>query len=556
LFNKTFEGVNKIILDHLEEHGKLWKAEPYTHEYPHNWRTGAPLIYYLRPSWYFNTNAIRDLMVAANDKVTWYPDHVKEGRFGEWLKNNVDWAISRERFWGTPLPFFVQGDNITTRHPVGYHKPQADDAHRTPEVLDCWFDSGAMPFAAYQEYVQADFICEATDQTRGWFYALMAIGVAVKGESPFKTVLCLGHVLDKNGQKMSKTKGNVVDPEVMFQKYGADAVRWYMAKCPVGNSLIFNEKDVEGITKSFLNRLWNSFTFFDMYAKIETFKELAFGGTDSTDQWIFARRKQLIKTCADGYDNYNFISVALAIEKFVDDLSNVWIRANRSRFWNTDGGKTDKYAFTMLYRCLSVVCQVAAPIIPFITDKIWNGLSEERVSSVHLTDWPTFLPLTDGEKELVTDMELAQSLVEAGHKIRNEKGVKIRQALLSISVPEKPKHFEQVVLDELNIKQMLVGDLQIDFTMTEELLAEGVARDFVREIQTLRKRMGLEVTDRITMKTNYGTNTKLKERLTKHSGDISKKLLVVEWTEDEPSSINGVYVNLNEDKIAVEIVKK
>jgi isoleucyl-tRNA synthetase len=536
LFSQTFEGTNKLVLEHLGT--RVFKTEPYTHSYPHNWRTGKPLIYRLRPSWYVSTTKIKDELIAANDKVIWYPDHVKEGRFGDWLRNNVDWSISRERFWGTPLPFGKKG-GISL--PSGFHKPESDAKDRTEDVLDCWFDSGAMPFAAFDTYQQADVICEAVDQTRGWFYSLLAIGVAIKGESPYKTVLCLGHLLDKDGQKMSKAKGNTVDPMAMFEKYGADAVRWYMAKTVVGNSMCFIDKEIK--TNTVINRLLNCLQFYQTYAKIDNVRYPIGVNYNTVDRWIAVAVQTLAKDCHTAYTEYNFARVCELVDKFVDQLSNIWLRANRQRFWNTDNKGVDNNAYAVLQYCLRTVCKVVAPIMPFVSEHVYQQL---HWSSVHLEKFPIDMSHWQ-DIPLLQKMAVVQQVIVEGRRQRDAKGIKLRQPLRSMTVPLSLdiEGFEDLVKNEVNVKSLVrEGEaLNVDTTLDEDLISEGLVRDFIRAVQVLRKDSGFDVTDRIILTVDHRDDAVFEKRLASGVTEATEKLLVLEWRKgpvsDTSESVTG-----------------
>jgi isoleucyl-tRNA synthetase len=592
-----------------------------THQYPHNWRTGKPLIYYLRPCWYVAVNKYRDKLIAANEKVEWFPGWVKNGRFGEWLKGNVDWAISRERFWGTPLPFFTVGSpnqsaegplqderRFEVMLPSAAHRPEADarldviftppleselpavEWVRTPEVLDCWFDSGAMPFAAFDEYKQADVICEAIDQTRGWFYSLLAIGVALKGEAPYKNVVCLGHLVDKHGQKMSKTKGNAVDPWEMFNKYGADAVRWYMAKVPTGNQITFNEDDLKTVRQVFMNRLWNTYQFLEQYRRImmpwfDPGKYTHSPPPSAMDQWILSLCNRLLKDCESHYKLYQFSRVVEDVEWFLDQVSNVWVRANRARFSVPhkvgEHYYEDEWAFYTLRECLLSICFVIAPIMPFMSEYIYQRIEglgrcidfEGEIHSVHLKDWPKYLynPLYHWRKdwaspipesELFQQMQEAQDIIAVGHKLRNSAGIKVRQPLQAIHVPERlrMKHFEEFVREELNVKAVLyfmasTGSPQdvitLNTTLTPQLLAEGSARDFVRAVQVVRKDMGLQIADRIDLVVDWRGNDKLRDEVNLCQQDVTDKLHAIYWREGEGNQ----EIKVSNSTIAVRVAK-
>lgn len=570
VFYKNFDKADNLVLGVLQERGLLQQIEPFTHEYPHNWRTGLPLIYYLRPSWFVSVKKLREEMVGANETVNWFPAHIKDGRFGKWIAGEVDWAISRERFWGTPLPFY--GD--TYFFPPGTHKPEADEPidglQRTPEVLDCWFDSGAMPFAAeLGGYRPADVICEAVDQTRGWFYSLMVIGVAMTGKSPYKNVLCLGHVLDKDGHKMSKSKGNTVDPMALFEKYGADAVRWTMAKNPVGNSLIFKEEDIRNVSVGFLNRLWNCWTFYDMYAKAKNCRVdgSAVDMSEGTlNRWIMAEADQMYRACGALYDNYNFSAATEHVEKFVDKLSNIWLRAKRNDF-NCDVESVYRSSFAVLAYCLESVCIAAAPIIPFITDEIYHNFNRE---SVHLMDFESIPAVCAQYRELMAQMDAAQEAIALGHAVRKEKGVKVRQPLSTFYVPARinPEWvvFDWLIMEELNVKKVLRSGYEIpepryDLEITDELLGEGYARELTRTVQQMRKDMGLEVGDQIKLTLDGGDGA-VEALIGPHVDDICKKVNAKNFSADASEVSTGTsgpatdkLVKLDIHTVAVRVEK-
>jgi len=568
----NFATANEMVLFELDKEGLVYRTEPYSHEYPHNWRTGKPLIYYLRNSWYIKVNEFRGALLKANENVHWHPSHIQQGRFGEWLKGDVDWSISRERFWGTPLPFYSAENGKRIIFPDFPHKPEADADFglwkRTPEVLDCWFDSGAMPFAAFEEYQQADCICEAIDQVRGWFYSLLVIGVAMKGEAPYKNVVCLGHILDKDGQKMAKSKGNAIDPWKMFEKYGADAIRWYMVRNPVGNSLIFDEVELRSVSHSFINRFWNCFAFYEMYRDIEkpTLLNLegegvwnyraAFAELHIMDRWILTQLAMLVNVTSVDYECYDFSLVVEEIDKFVDSLSNVWIRANRSRFWNAENVNTDRAAFSTLHKCLTTLCRIVAPIMPFISEYMWSKLEK---GSVHLQDYPPTCNVHPDDEEYTKEMERALAIVKAGNNCRNEAGIKVRQILQSVYVPEdyKLNMFGMFVLEELNVREIIYrkqAEVSLNLTMNEGLIAEGLARDFVRAIQVLRKEKGLQVTNRITLSLNVCGDTQIRDAIEAHKTDCVKKLLVSRWNDvEEPNKFPLLKVGVH--LVGVEINK-
>jgi isoleucyl-tRNA synthetase len=472
------------LVEDLRARGRLLRAESYEHSYPHCWRCGTPLLYYAKPSWYIQTTKRHDELLACNGQVTWHPEHIKHGRFGRWLENNVDWALSRERYWGTPLPVWrcEQGhvtvigsfEELAERSGVllsDPHRPYVDDvtfpcaecgevATRVPEVIDVWFDSGAMPFAqrhepfagelTLDELYPADFICEALDQTRGWFYSLLAVSALLRGgEKPYDHVVCLGLILDEHGQKMSKSKGNVVAPDEVIDRFGADALRWYFftSKQPWDGYLFSLESIGEGV-RLFLRQLWNTYAFSTLY---EPDPALADAPLTDLDHWVRSRLSATVDTVTERLDAYDATSAGRAIAAFVDDLSNWYVRRSRRRFWDGDGAAHDT-----LHHCLVTVSQLLAPFIPFVSDEIYDNLSGAE-PSVHVTDWPAAAPR---DPVLETAMAIARETVRLGLAARGAAKLKVRQPLHEAVVvaagPEREaiERLADVVRDELNVKAL------------------------------------------------------------------------------------------------------
>ncbi len=469
------------LVEDLRRRGRLLRCEPFEHSYPHCWRCSTPLLYYAKPSWYLATSTIRDELLAANEQVVWHPEHIKHGRFGNWLENNVDWALSRERYWGTPLPVWRCGeghvtvigslDELEERSGVRLedpHRPFVDDvtfacgecganASRVPEVIDVWFDSGAMPFAqrhepfagelSIDELYPADFICEALDQTRGWFYSLLGVSTLLRGaQAPYRHVVCLGLILDGDGQKMSKSKGNVVAPKEVIDRFGADALRWYFftSKQPWDGYLFSPEAIGEGV-RLFLRQLWNTYRVATIYEAGEE------GDQTELDRWIASRLAATITTVTERLDAYDATSGGRAIAEFVDDLSNWYVRRSRPRFWVGDG-----VALQTLRHCLVTVAQLLAPFTPFVADEIYENLDGSQ-PSVHLTDWPQ-APARD--EELEQAMAIARETVRLGLSARGAAKIKVRQPLHEAVVVAAGREREaierlgDVVREELNVKRL------------------------------------------------------------------------------------------------------
>jgi isoleucyl-tRNA synthetase len=482
------------LVTELAERGLLQRKQRYEHSYPHCWRCGTALIYYARPSWYLATAKVRDGLLAANDTVTWHPEHIKDGRFGEWLRGNVDWAISRSRYWGTPLPVWqaeslADGEATPRRIVVGSltelaersgvtledpHRPYVDDVtfeedgltfRRVPEVLDVWLDSGAMPFAQdgapespeglahYESRRIADFVCEGLDQTRGWFYSLLAESVLLRDEAPYRNVVCLGLILDEHGQKMSKSKGNVVDPFEALDRFGADALRWYFftSKQPWEGYRYSDEAVRDGV-RLFLLPLWNTASFYAQYAAIaEDAGGGAAGETTELDRWIASRLEATTLVATEALDGYDVTTAGRAIGAFVDELSNWYVRRSRRRFW-----AGDPVALDTLRTALLRVAELLAPLAPFVADELYVQLGGPH-DSVHLADWPT-ADAAARDEALEADMAVARETVRLGLAARAASGLNVRQPLrkaVIVATGDERAAIERlaaVITDELNVK--------------------------------------------------------------------------------------------------------
>ena len=489
----------------LEAENKLFAKERHVHSYPHCWRCDTPLLYYPKESWFVAMSKLRDNLVENNDKVNWYPENIKKGRFGNFLENVIDWGISRDRYWGTPLPIWTCEDEscghrecigsiaelkekgIDVPENIELHKPYIDNVYlkcpkcgkkmkRAKEVIDCWFDSGSMPFAQWhypfenQEMFKnnfpAQFISEAIDQTRGWFYTLTAVGTALFNKIPFENCIVLGHVLDGKGQKMSKSKKNGVDPLVLLNTVGADATRWYFytGSAPWISSRLSIE-NVQESQRGFLSTLWNVYSFYVLYAQIDNFNPLEykdFKSENVMDRWIISKLNTLVKTVDEKLDKYDITGAGYVIEDFTDELSNWYVRRNRERFWAQDLTDEKIGAYVTLYRVLTTLIKVAAPFVPFMTDEIYQnlvyGLDSSAPKSVHLCYWPE---VNDKEidLQLEKEMDLAYKIVKLGRSARNSENIKNRQPLskMLISVDTLPEYYGNIVKDELNVKEVVLG---------------------------------------------------------------------------------------------------
>jgi len=504
--------LTRELIEDLRERGLLLRVQAYEHSYPHCWRCGTPLLYYAKPSWYIATSKLRDELLAANETVDWYPPHVKHGRFGDWLQNNVDWALSRERYWGTPLPVwrcarghvhvvgsFAELEERSGAKLADHHRPYVDELEfpcphgagadgadgedpskgacgepmrRVPEVIDVWFDSGAMPFAQhhfpfehealFERSFPADFICEAQDQTRGWFYSLLAVATLLGRDAPYRNVVCLGLILDEEGQKMSKSKGNTVEPWQVLDAYGADAFRWYFftSKQPWDGYRFSAETIGEGV-RLFLKQLWSTYYFYVLYAHASaeelrgaTASSSATGADADLDRWALSRTAATAALVTERLDAYDATTAGRAIASLVDELSNWYVRRSRRRFW--DG---EESAFETLRTCLLTVARLLAPFCPFVADEIYDNL-DGSLASVHLCDFPSADELAPRDEELEQAMALARETVRLGLGARGQAKIKVRQPLGEAVVVadgrerEAIERLADVVREELNVRDV------------------------------------------------------------------------------------------------------
>lgn len=555
------------ILSNLTSRGLLYRSERVTHTYPFCWRCDTPLLYYAKRTWYIRTTAFKKALIDGNAKINWYPEHIKYGRFGDWLENNVDWAFSRERYWGTPLnvwhcPACESQTCVGSVKELGsmaglkgfepgmdLHRPFVDRVtfgcakcggrmERQAEVIDCWFDSGAMPFAQWHYPFEnqdkfspanpaADFICEAIDQTRGWFYSLHALSTMLFGLPSFNNVICLGHILDAEGEKMSKAKGNVVEPGKIINKYGADAVRWYLyTSSPPGNVRRFSEDLVAEVMRNFLLTLWNTYSFFVMYANIDNYdpKAVQKAVLSDMDRWILAELHQLVEHVTQSMDNYDPTGAARRMAEFVSDLSNWYIRRSRRRFWKSESDADKAAAYATLYECLITVSKLLAPFVPFVAEELYLNLSKPAggPESVHLADFPV-ADTAKIDAQLISDVKWIVRVASLGRAARSKAAIKVRQPLSEIIVRVKSESqrkalsvFADQIQEEVNVKVISTSDqsapvekpgfvtavegdewVAVNTELTAELAGEGAAREIVRRIQTMRRSAGFNVADHI-----------------------------------------------------------
>ena len=645
---KFVKDADEDIMADLEERGLLFHREVYRHTYPFCWRCDTPLLYYAKSSWYIRTTAFKDQLVEGNSRINWYPDYIKEGRFGEWLRNNVDWAVSRERYWGTPIPVWrcqacqhmlCVGSVAELKERampefqdrvdgLDLHRPYVDEIllqcptngcdgpmRRIPEVMDAWFDAGAMPFAQWhypfenQDLAEtgrfpADYICEAVDQTRGWFYTLHALATLLEGEPSYRNVICLGLVLDEHGRKMSKRVGNVVEPLPVLDQHGADALRWYLfTATQAGEPRRFSAKLVNETLRRVLLTLWNVHSFFTGYAAIDGFhpdqKPIDWRPENELDRWVLSELNALV-TQVDGHlENYDPTNAGRRMQEFIDQLSNWYVRRSRRRFWKSENDQDKLSAYITLHCCLVTLAKLMAPLAPFVAEELYQNLvcsvDTQSPDSVHLAAYPAAdESLID--QELMEATRLAMRIASMGRSARSKAGIRVRQPLSSVMVrtrsPAEEEYLaliEPQVLEELNIKEMQgldddfaakveslaassgqsegvfdAGDnnwvaleggymVALDTGITVELKEEGMARELVHRIQNLRRAADFDLTDRIV--TYYQAPDEITEVLT---GSFAEYIRQETLTEDlvagpPPEEANAETTKLDGMEIALGV---
>ena len=533
---KFVKDADPIILDNLKSRGLLHLQETITHTYPFCWRCNTPLLYYAKPSWYIRTTAKKERLISGNEEINWYPDYIKRGRFGDWLNNNVDWAFSRERYWGTPLPVWrctscdneecIGGvDELKNKPGIkgvdglsDLHRPYIDDVkfdcskcgnemNRVPEVIDCWFDSGAMPIAQWHYPFENDtlrddgrfpahYICEAVDQTRGWFYSLHALSVLLFDQPCFKNVICLGHILDGSGEKMSKSKGNVVTPSEVLSTSGADPLRWYLyTSSPPGNVRRFSGELVAEVVRKLFLTLWNTYSFFVTYANIDKYNPITAPKPDSLselDRWIISELNQLIDEVTESLEEYDPTSAGRKIEGFVDDLSNWYVRRSRKRFWKSENDTDKLAAYSTLYQCLVTLAKLLAPFTPFLAEELYQNLvrsfDKEAPESVHLTDYP-IADISLIDKDLSDGTHLVMTVSSMGRSARSKASIKVRQPLANVRITVASRRDKAAlersadqIQDELNVKEVICihGDISYRIEPNRKQLRKRLGKDAER----------------------------------------------------------------------------
>ena len=666
------------IVKYLKENDKLFKKIKIVHDYPHCWRCKSPLIYYAKPAWYVKTTAYKDKIIEANKKINWYPDYIGEKRFANWLENMVDWGISRNRYWGCPMPIWtcdcghkeVIGsldelqekiiEDVDVKN-LELHRPYVDELHikcskcgkvmdRVKDVLDVWFDSGSMPYAQFhypfenkelfESQFPADFIAEGVDQTRGWFYVLLVISTIISGQSSFKNVVVNDMMLDAYGKKMSKSTGNIIDPVKSMTEYGADTVRYYMLYAsPVWTPLKFDENGLKEIYSKYISTFKNAYSFFEMYANADHIDPRVYHIEESKreliDRWLLSKLNKLIKNVTAAYEEYDLNKVARLIVPFLnDDLSNWYIRSNRRRFWDSELSESKKAVYLTTYEVLVTLCKLCAPITPFLTEEIYQKLTGEE--SVHLADFPKYNEKLIDEK-IEEQMDLVRDVCSLGRFAREEANIKVRQPISHLILPKNDEkiigNLISVIEEELNVKEIIfkedmseyldyivkpnfkvlgktlgpkVKELQeiltklstkdinllqsdgltvklsdedfkltsemvlislkqkegyasssnnktcvvLNTELTEDLILEGLAREFVRKVQSLRKAADFVITDHI--KVIYHGSDKINQMLVKYYDYVMGEVLGDELVKDETLAFDD---KLNDEDVAIKVEK-
>ncbi|MDQ6882918.1 MAG: isoleucine--tRNA ligase [Candidatus Dormibacteraeota bacterium] len=587
------------IIDDLTARGLMYRAETIRHTYPFCWRCGTPLLYYALTSWFIKTTAVKDQLIRNNRQVNWIPPFVGTGRMGNWLETLVDWSLSRWRYWGTPLPIWVceqcgQQRCVGSVAEIGLtlqddlHRPYIDRVtltcekcqgvmRRVPDLIDVWFDSGSMPVAQYhypfenqelfKQRFPADYIAEGLDQTRGWFFSLLAISTLLFDQPAFKNVIVNGTVLDKQGRKMSKSLKNSVDPMEVMNKFGADATRWYFfSAVAIGNDYRFDLSAVQDVVRRFLLILWNTYGFFANYARLDGFRpdgpDVPVTDRASLDRWLLAELGSTIAEVQKALDAYDPPTAARRLEAFVLDLSTWYVRRSRRRFWKSESDQDKRCAYQTLYQVLVSLTQLLAPFMPFLSEMMYRNLAAGkggRPDSVHLCDWPV-VEASWADEPLRQEMATVRRLVANGLAARNAAGIKVRQPLRGVRIADRPlrPELEGILLEELNIKSASYGGdggaLTLDTEIDEELKLEGLARDLIRKIQELRKQSGFSVEDRIRL--TYDGEGPLVAAIERWRDFIATEALAVAVTRGAaPDGASSETLRIEGNELAVSVAR-
>ena len=582
---------NKPLAKILKERGVVWKIDYIRHEYPHNPRTGQRLMYRAHPSWFFDIQDQKELMLEQNENINWFPAHLKHGRFEKNLEAAPDWNLSRDRFWATAMPVWksesgkirVIGSYAELKELSGveledYHRPWVDEITfeidgekytRIDKVLDCWFESGSMPFAQFhypfenkekfEKNFPGDFIVEYIGQVRAWFYYVHAVNTALFGKNAFKNVITTGVVAGNDGRKMSKSLGNYTDPNELMDQYSADSLRFLLLTSPLlnGEDFALHDKDVSDVARK-LSMIWNMYDFFTMYASVDGWEfdgELKDPSKDlenPLDKWIVSRVHELRNEITENMDVYNIPRALEGVLPLLDDASNWFVRRSRRRFWKSENGTDKLQAYQTLHYVLSYLALILAPFVPFLTEELWGKMVSD--GSVHLKDWPEAGEI---DESLLAEMAEVRGYVNEALALRAKNGIKIRQPLASVKVPRNAKSFDftPILMEELNVKNVDFGGegVEFDFELTPELRAEGLMREIIRHIQTARKKAGLNVDDRIEL--NFiSENTEVLNSFKKFEQEISKEVLAskAEISENELDFVQVVKVEGSEVKISLK----